>query len=311
MEGRDTFARAIAFLGLIAALGSTVFAGLSWHQTDLVQKQSIEDRQLTTLLQAQRLLDEAYDSMGGAPGTTILAMNVEPLPPEEQPRFEIAHRKINEATKLCPTYYHCYDLLGIYWVRQMELDKAASAFSKAIELDNKQALPLAKLGLVQLHQGKTDVAIENLKAATAIDPSDARVWVNLGYGYQKSGQSALAQEAIKTAKRIADRRGIALPIKADVQQAVYQEAPKRAQPIITTDLVSANEARWTKEQQSTTILFTKTSGAQLVRRALRNSRSRQVWCDDKNRQGEQPSKSVHPNDVAAVRSAFRQHLLQS
>lgn len=206
----------IAVLGLLVSIGSALFTGLNWSNTRA-------DRQLTYQLQAQRLLDQAYDLMGGRDGTTALFMEIEPLKDAERSQFELAYRKIRLAQAYYPEFHKGYSLEGVYWVRQPDPDKAASLFEKAIKLDPNHWESYTHLGLVQLHLKKNDEAIKNLKKATELDASNWRPWLNLGWGYQHVGNNDLAQPAIRKAKELADQRGVTLPIMVKTKQQARTE----------------------------------------------------------------------------------------
>ena len=60
------------------------------------------------------------------------------------------------------------------------LDDAAAAYQRAITRSPDSALLYKELAGVERRQGRTDLAVEHLRKAVSLDPSDARAFVQLG-----------------------------------------------------------------------------------------------------------------------------------
>jgi len=96
-----------------------------------------------------------------------------------------------------------YALLGNAYLGMRELDKAATAYEKALELDPSSPQTHRNLGYVFALQGKLEEAVREILAAVEIDPSDWADHKNLAILYQQPGRIEEALAEAKAARELA------------------------------------------------------------------------------------------------------------
>jgi len=133
-------------------------------------------------------------------------------PMERAMRLEKALDYYRRATALSPNYYRrhleddvamTYALLGNAYLGMRELDKAATACQKALELNPSSPQTHRNLGYVFALQGKLEEAAWEILAAVEIDPSDWADHKNLAILYQQLGRMQEALTEAKAARELA------------------------------------------------------------------------------------------------------------
>ncbi len=81
-------------------------------------------------------------------------------------------------------------------------DQAASAYERAIEASPDSAFLYRELAGVERAQGRTDAALEHLRRSAALDPGDARAFVQIGVLLEEHGDDKGALEAYERASQI-------------------------------------------------------------------------------------------------------------
>jgi tetratricopeptide (TPR) repeat protein len=64
--------------------------------------------------------------------------------------------------------------LGLYFVKEQQLDEAEAAFKKALEVDPKNPEPLFQLASINLNKGDTPAALASLEKYLAASPTNAQ-----------------------------------------------------------------------------------------------------------------------------------------
>ena len=86
-------------------------------------------------------------------------------------RFEDIVPILDRAVALCPEVKEYFNLRGVAHFKAERYAAAAADFTAALALDAGSAMDLANLGLCQARLGQNLLAVQNLKAALALDPS--------------------------------------------------------------------------------------------------------------------------------------------
>lgn len=152
-----------------------------------------KDRQI----EATRLLDQAWDLLGGKPGTEVISNYVED--PQEQ---EKARRLIWEALEIAPEFPLAHRRQGSYFQAKGHLREAEACYLRALEMDPDDVKTYNNLGNVLYIQGNSEEAEERLRQALAIDPDLASVHTNLGNILYYKGQLEEAEASYRRALEI-------------------------------------------------------------------------------------------------------------
>jgi Flp pilus assembly protein TadD len=111
-------------------------------------------------------------------------------------------------------------------------DEAVQAFESSIRLNSNFSHSHAELGKLFFKQGQLDRAITELKAATALDPSDSAPVYVLAQAYRKKGQKTEADEMLaKIAQLHSDDHN--LDVRKELKRLVRQDlapSPTQATP---------------------------------------------------------------------------------
>ncbi|MBM4342238.1 MAG: tetratricopeptide repeat protein [Deltaproteobacteria bacterium] len=93
--------------------------------------------------------------------------------------------------------------LALYWLQQDDLKLAAEFVRKALRVNREDTIALNIRGLINLKQGKYDIARWILEEKVLqIDPANAEGWANLGMVYVNLGDQARAVVAFKNAVQL-------------------------------------------------------------------------------------------------------------
>ncbi len=108
-------------------------------------------------------------------------------------------------------------------------DEAVAAFESSIRLNSNFSHSHAELGKLLFKQGQVDRAIDELKAATKLDPGDSGPVYVLAQAYRKKGQKAEADEMLaKIAQLHSDDHN--LDVRKELKRLVRQDmAPSQTQ----------------------------------------------------------------------------------
>ncbi len=80
-------------------------------------------------------------------------------------------------------FFEDYVMLGYCFLKEGNLQHAASAFSNAVLIRGDRFLPLNELGLAQVNLRQFDAAADTLSRASDINPENQDTWFNLGLAY--------------------------------------------------------------------------------------------------------------------------------
>jgi tetratricopeptide (TPR) repeat protein len=155
-----------SFALALAATCISVFAFISTQRSS----------KLTNRLEADRLLGEAWDLLGGKPGTNEIAAYV-----KAPDQLELASRKIEAAKLLAPKYGKAYWVDASLAIARGHYDDAASLCKKAILYDPNAPGPYNRLGQLHIVLGRWREASEDYQAAIKRRPNDAVLHSNLCY----------------------------------------------------------------------------------------------------------------------------------
>lgn len=90
--------------------------------------------------------------------------------------------------------------MGLIYQERLQYDEAKKRFTRAVEIDAKEADPVFQLGKIALSEGRVDDAIRFLSRAAALDDkcSSHEVWRELGVAYFQASRMLEAGAALGT-----------------------------------------------------------------------------------------------------------------
>jgi tetratricopeptide (TPR) repeat protein len=98
--------------------------------------------------------------------------------------------------------------IGQAHLQLRHFDQASEAFQKALRLSPKNPMALVGTGVLELREGRSDLAVTQLIEAVNNDPSDVN-FLLLAQALRRVGRSADANNAIEQAKKVSPDLGIA------------------------------------------------------------------------------------------------------
>ncbi|MCL4395097.1 MAG: tetratricopeptide repeat protein [Chloroflexi bacterium] len=120
--------------------------------------------------------------------------------------YAAAESKLSKSLQLDPKYAQTYYYLGSTYAEEGELDKAITAFQKALTLESDLADAESKLAYIYYAQGKLDQSVQAYSAYIRLAPHAQNVWEahkNLALIYQQAGNLPAAEREGQAAARLA------------------------------------------------------------------------------------------------------------
>ncbi|HEX5724963.1 MAG TPA: tetratricopeptide repeat protein [Longimicrobiaceae bacterium] len=183
----------LAWGGLVGGVLGTAIAAVSYRE-------SRKTGALATRTRAHQLLAEAWDLMGGKPGTVEIFG-----PARDRESLELGRRKVNEALELDPRSGWAHRILGVYYALLKDYPNALSYLQKSADLARSGAAKskaYTSLGNVLHAMGEPEKAREAFERAVELDPSDYFPHYNLGVFYSFSGDLQRGLELFKRSREI-------------------------------------------------------------------------------------------------------------
>ncbi len=214
-----------ALLGAIASISVT-----------LVMRQRHEAAEAKThnRIEVKRLLDEAIDALGGNPGTRY----VEDPPGFDRARsalYEVARRKIEQASALDPTNTRAANAMGMYYMLMGDFDKAAIYYQQAILLDPTNDDPLCNLGDIYLMQDKVEPALQYYARAIQVAPNEPPAYVNQAAALLRQ-YTHWPRILPKPDERLFNPNVFAFaPMLDEQDQRIYQDLARRRQVLVQAE----------------------------------------------------------------------------
>lgn len=148
------------------------------------------------VIEVERRLAEAWDLLGGRPGTdTITKFN------KDTYAHELARRKIEEAIRIKPDYGKSHRHLSCYYQAKEKFDLALLKANEAVQLDPQDAVAYFHRGVCHYYLESYEKALADYNEAIRLDPQYPVAYYNRGfcYYYLESYERALADydEAIR------------------------------------------------------------------------------------------------------------------
>ena len=104
-----------------------------------------------------------------------------------------------------PSSATAYYKLADAHTRAQDFDKAHRLLQQSIWLDQTASGPFVLLGKVLLRKGETELAVDALRQAAAMDPNNVMAHHLLGEAYRKLGRPGDAERELRTAQRLRER----------------------------------------------------------------------------------------------------------
>ncbi|HEX8282035.1 MAG TPA: tetratricopeptide repeat protein [Pyrinomonadaceae bacterium] len=160
---------------------------------------SRENASLTRRLEADTLLNEAWDLLGGREGSREIDLEKFIKSSYE---LEKAKRKIDRAKELAPEYAKVYWTESSLAYAKGQSEESIQLARKAIQLDPTSSIPHNKIGMVLASQEKFNEAADALKQAALLDSSDPAPHSNLCFIYWKLGKLNEASDECEQALKV-------------------------------------------------------------------------------------------------------------
>ncbi len=103
--------------------------------------------------------------------------------------------ELKTATEILATNAAAWNYYGVALQRASQLDDAANAYNRALNLDRDLVETHLNLGILFLQQGKPDAAKTEFTAYTLRRPNDATGWLKLGSAQLKLGETVPAERS--------------------------------------------------------------------------------------------------------------------
>lgn len=155
---------------------------------------SKQNTEVTNRIQADRLIAEAWDFLGGKPGTNQIVNYV--TAPDQ---LELAARKLNEAEMLAPRDSNVYSVKASLAIARRHYEDAALLCQKAIALNPTAYQPHNQLGQLRIIQARWSDAAAAYRGALRLRPKDAVLHSNLCFALFKQNQLTAAATECETA----------------------------------------------------------------------------------------------------------------
>jgi tetratricopeptide (TPR) repeat protein len=209
----DKVARFIAICGLLLSTVTGTIAVLSF-----VAGRS--EHLVTNRLAAKDLCDEALDLMGGnIRGTPWITLSRGAVSPEEMRLFAQAQRKLEKALEkaieIAPDYYAPYELLGLYYLRFGNLEKAHEYLRRSVALapEEEAAWPWSDLAQVLGGMGRNKEAEEAYRQAISLRPRFPVFHNNFSNFLRNIGRIDEADREYKLAQQLSNETGTPLELR--------------------------------------------------------------------------------------------------
>ena len=180
-------------VGVIFGLLGTVLGLLGYLDArDLTRRSKI--------LEAKQLLDEAWDLMGGAQGTTSLTIPY-PESVKDVQNLEEARRRLERALIVDPESSMGHHIKGVYLHATGKHGEAEREYRYSLSL-KEDAEVYSSLGALLLEERRTGEAVKYLEKALALDHLVAAAHFNLGLAYREKGELQKAEDCFRQSAQI-------------------------------------------------------------------------------------------------------------
>ena len=123
------------------------------------------------------------------------------------PSFELSRGDLDAALEaaqkaetLSPVLARTQTVLGFAYLTRIEVDKAKTAFDRAIQGDPADPLPRLGMGLAKIRDGDLDEGTREIDTAASLDPNNSLIRSYLGKGYYEQKRDGLASSEYEQAK---------------------------------------------------------------------------------------------------------------
>ncbi|MCA1851768.1 MAG: TonB-dependent receptor, partial [Beggiatoa sp.] len=114
--------------------------------------------------------------------------------------LDAALEAAQKAKALSLALAHTQTVLGFAYLTRIEVDKAKTAFERAIQGDPADPLPRLGMGLAKIRDGDLDEGTREIETAASLDPNNSLVRSYLGKAYYEQKREGLASSEYEQAK---------------------------------------------------------------------------------------------------------------
>jgi len=145
------------------------------------------------LPEVENLLQSAEDPMFDFSRESALTVDTKNLVTAQslvkKKEYAEAQRQAEQFIQKNPTYGPGYEILGLIFLLQNQLDDAVKALTKAVDLDRKHSSALTYLGSIYMGRSQVEKAKETLLKAVARNPNDRFAYQRLGMLSEKDNDT--------------------------------------------------------------------------------------------------------------------------
>lgn len=136
---------------------------------------------------------------------TISRLFAEAREAQASDKYDVAVRKYQQIVRLSPSLAEAYANLGNSYYSLGRKEKAAAAFSKAIQLKPELTGPHFLLGVISFSSHSYEAALTHLKQAEKLDRTNPLIESYLGYSYYALSNYAEAARHLETAAALEEK----------------------------------------------------------------------------------------------------------
>ena len=179
-----------------------------------------------------------------------------------------------KAETLSPALARTQTVLGYAYLTRIDVDKAKTAFERAIQGDPADPLPRLGMGLAKIRDGDLDEGTREIETAASLDPNNSLVRSYLGKAYYEQKRDGLASGEYEQAKLLdpedptpwfydaIEKQTTNRPVEAlhDLQRAIElndNRAVYRSKLLLDEDLAASSA---TSQGSTMTLDFTASAG---------------------------------------------------
>lgn len=195
---------------------------------------SMRTTKITARVEADRLLDQAWDLLGGAEGTQYIG-----VPTSDPQKLVQTDRLIDRARHIAPKYSRVYDLLATAALARHRYDEVVRWSQRALDLESKNGLARNRLGAVHAVRHQWESAAREFRIATRLSPNDASAWSNLCVALDELRDFENAATACIKAIKLDPSHKVAYRNLASVRTHQGREAEARRLKIVADTIRTA------------------------------------------------------------------------
>jgi tetratricopeptide (TPR) repeat protein len=209
-EAREWCAVIFGLIGMVLGICSYNLSEANRVLALQVQKTAKETEEKNRKAEVEKLIDEAWDLMGGKIGTYVI-FDVT----KDRASMELARRKLEEALTRDRDNARAYRVKGVYLEALGGYAKALEAYNTSLRLD-PNASTFIDMSVALAKSGKDELAIQALRSAEKIGTHNGVVYLSLAAIYRKKGMIGESRRTLAVAQELLKESQEDLPSGIDI-----------------------------------------------------------------------------------------------